>query len=450
MKILIISPEGRHTAVGKKFKFPFPTAGAPMVAALTPEGHDIRIIDEIVEDINFDEPADIVAISSMTPMASRAYEVAAEFRKRGAKVVIGGIHPSACPEEAAQYADAVVIGEAEDLWPQAVKDAEAGRLQQFYKKDYWHPLTGLPRPKWELLRTDKYFPITIVETSRGCPHNCDFCAVTNFYGGKYRTRPVEEVEKEIQWLYDRPALTGLKRFTTPYPKGMIFFADSNIVANRKYAKELFTMLAKYRIPWQSYATISIADDPELLKLAQASNCVGLAIGFESLSGDNLKKIGKGFNKPEKYAESIKKLKDHGIGIIASFIFGLDWDDVGVFERTLDFINKNKIDSSFFLISTPLPGTGYRERLLSEGRVFDQNWDHYDCTHVVFQPKLMTPEQLSEGVYWLWRQTLSHKSIWKRLYGGSQFMFYIGMNYAMKMLDAKIHPKHSNNPALLKT
>ena len=446
MKILIVSPEGRHTAVGRKFKFPFPTAAAPMVAALTPEGHDIKIVDEIVEDIDFDEPADLVAISSMTPMASRAYEIAAEFRRRGVKVALGGIHPSACPEEAAEHADAVIVGEAEDLWPQAVMDGEKGRLLKFYRKDYWHPLTGLPRPKWELLRTDKYFPITIVETSRGCPHNCDFCAVTNFYGGKYRVRPVEEVEREIQYLHIQPALSGLKRFSTPYPKGMIFFADSNIVANRKYAKELFTMLSKYKIPWQSYATISIADDPELLRLAKESGCVGLAIGFESLSHENLGRIGKGFNRPEKYAESIKKLKDHGIGIVASFIFGLDSDDVGVFERTRSFIDDNRIDSSFFLISTPLPGTRYRDRMLAEGRIFDHNWDHYDCTHVVFKPKLMTPEELSEGVHWLWRETLSHGSIWKRLYGGPQFMFYLGMNYAMKMLDKKIHPKQSKNPA----
>ncbi len=254
------------------------------------------------------------------------------------------------------------------------------------------------------------------------------------------------MEKEIQYLYDRPALTGLKRFSTPYPKGMIFFADSNIVANRKYAKELFTMLAKYKIPWQSYATISIADDPELLKLAQESNCVGLAIGFESLSGENLKKIGKGFNKPEKYAESIKKLKAHGIGIIASFIFGLDWDDVGVFERTKKFIDDNKIDSSFFLISTPLPGTGYRRPAA--------------CRGPDIRPQLGPLRLHARGVQagaddagtalrrrlLAVAQTLSHKSIWKRLYGGSQFMFYIGMNYAMKMLDAKIHPKHSRNPA----
>src|SRR5512135_3060365 len=136
MKVLIISPEGRHTAVGKKFKFPFPTAGAPMVAALTPPEHEVHIVDEIVEDINFDEKADMVAISSMTPMASRAYEIAAEFRKRGVAVVLGGIHPSACPEEAAEHADAVIVGEAEDLWPQAVEDFKNGGLKKIYRKDY--------------------------------------------------------------------------------------------------------------------------------------------------------------------------------------------------------------------------------------------------------------------------------------------------------------------------
>jgi len=447
MHLLLICPEGRYTAVGRKFKFPFPTACLPVLAGLTPPDFQVKLVDEIVEDIDFNEKADLVGITLMTPMASRAYEIAERFRQKGSKVVLGGIHPTAVPDEAIQHADAVVVGEAEGNWPRLLEDFRAGRLQGIYRNSDFPPLGGLPAPRWDLVRKEKYFPITILETTRGCPLNCDFCAVTSFYGGEFRTRPLADVERDVRAVAEQPEVAGLRRLMTPYPKGMIFFADSNIIGQRGYAVHLLRMLKEYRVPWMSYSTIAIARDPELLSLCQSSNCVGLAIGFESLSQENLNRMGKGFHRPEDYGEAIKRIQDHGIGIVASFILGLDGDSLSVFEQTYDFIRRTRIDSSFFLISTPLPATRLRERLLEEGRIFDFDWDHYDCTHVVFQPKQMSPEQLLDGVHWLWQETLGHRSIWGRLFHHSpRFSFYLGMNYGMRMLDRQIHPEKARLPS----
>lgn len=447
MRVLLICPQGRCTAVGRKFKFPFPTACLPVLAGLTPPDFEVRLVDEIVEDIDFDLEADLVGITLMTPMASRAYEIAERFRQKGSKVVLGGIHPTAAPEEAVRHADAVVVGEAEGNWPRLLRDFQAGILQPIYRNSDFPELGDLPPPRWDLIKREKYFPITILETTRGCPLNCDFCAVTSFYGGEFRTRPLGDVERDVQAVAEQPEIVGLRRLMTPYPKGMIFFADSNIIGRRSYAVDLFGMLSKYQVPWMSYSTIAIAKDPELLNLCKSSNCVGLAIGFESLSQENLNRMGKGFHRPEDYEDAIKRIRDHGIGIVASFILGLDGDDLSVFERTYDFIRRTRIDSSFFLISTPLPATRLRERLLEEGRIFDFDWDHYDCTHVVFQPKRMRPEQLLDGVHWLWKETLSHRSIWDRLFHRSpRFSFYLGMNYGMRMLDRQIRPQKAKLPS----
>jgi len=447
MRVLLICPEGRSTAVGRKFKFPFPTACLPVLAGMVPSDFEVKVIDEIVGDIDFGDPADLVAITLMTPMASRAYEIAARFRQRGSKVVLGGIHPTALPEEAMQHADAVVVGEAEGNWPRLLRDFQAGRLQPLYRNPEFPSLEGVPPPRWDLIEREKYFPITILETTRGCPMDCDFCAVTSFYGGEFRVRPMREVERDVRGVAEQPKVTGLRRFMTPYPQGMIYFADSNIIGQRAYAIQLFQMLKEYRIPWMSYSTITIAKDAELLQLCQDSNCVGLAIGFESLSQENLNRMGKGFHRPTDYEEAIKRIQGHGIGIVASFILGLDGDDLSVFERTNDFIRRSRIDSSFFLISTPLPATRLRQKLLAENRIFDFDWDHYDCTHVVFEPKQMSPEQLLDGVHWLWRETLSYRSIWDRLFHHSpRFGFYLGMNYGMRMLDRTIHPQKAKLPS----
>lgn len=446
MRILLISPEGRYTAVGRKFKFPFPTASLPVLAGLTPPDFEVKLVDEIVEDIDFGEQADLVGITLMTPMASRAYEIADRFRQKGSQVVLGGIHPTAVPEEAIQHADAVVVGEAEGNWPRLLQDFQVGRLQRIYRNGDFPPLGDLPPPRWDLVRREKYFPITILETTRGCPLNCDFCAVTSFYGGEFRTRPLSDVERDVRAVAEQPEVKGFRRLMTPYPKGMIFFADSNIIGQRAYAVDLFRMLSEYRVPWMSYSTLAVAHDSELLDLCQFSNCVGLAIGFESLSQQNLNQMGKGFHKPGDYQEAIRRIQDHGIGIVASFILGLDGDDLSVFEKTYEFLRQTRIDSSFFLISTPLPATRLRERLLEERRIFDFDWDHYDCTHVVFQPKRMTPEQLLDGVHWLWKSTLSHHSIWGRLFHHSpRFSFYVGLNYGMRMLDREIRPQKARYP-----
>lgn len=437
MKILLIAPRGKYTGLGKKFKYPLLPAGLCAVAALTPQGHEVQLVDEVVEVVDFSASPDLVGITAMTPVAPRGFEIAAQFRQRNIPVILGGLHATVCPEECLEHVDSVLIGEAEGLWDKVISDAQKGELKKIYRMEQYPALAGLPIPRRDLLKLDRYFPLHMVETTRGCPHNCDFCIVTTFYGGSYRTRPVSEVEEEIKQIAEGFKLTGLKRFSFPYENGMIFFADSNIIANRQYALDLFKMLAKYQIPWQSYATITIANDPELLDWAQKSRCIGLAVGIESLDQKALEKMGKGFNKAADYEEALKKIRDRGIGILASFVFGGDDDDPSIFEKTYRFVERTKIEASLYATLTPLPATKLRERLLAEGRIFDFDWSNYDCTHLVFRPKKMTERELIDGVRWVWEETLSHGSIWRRIITTREFSFYLVMNYAMRLLDKKI-------------
>ena len=357
-----------------------PPLALPMVAALTPEDVKVIIVDEKVEPIDFEENVDLVGISVMTPFAPRAYEIADIYRKRGIKTVLGGIHPTALPEEAIEHADAVVIGEAENVWGNLIEDFKKNRLKRFYHSDQLISMKGLPLPRINLLNKDAYSTINCVQTTRGCPHNCEFCSVTAFFGRRYRQRPIKEVITEIKRL----------------KKGYIVFVDDNIMGDKKYARELFKALRLLNIEWNSYCTLSLAKDDELLKLAQESGCDAMYIGFESLSQENVDSIGKSFNRVEEYEEAVKRIQDHGIEIMASFIFGLDHDDETVFEKTINFIKKNKIKKPVFSILTPYPGTKLYQRLEQENRIIDRDWSKYDFGHVVIKPKLMSPETLQRG------------------------------------------------------
>ena len=357
-----------------------PPLALPMVAALTPEDVKVIIVDEKVEPIDFEENVDLVGISVMTPFAPRAYEIADIYRKRGIKTVLGGIHPTALPEEAIEHADAVVIGEAENVWGNLIEDFKKNRLKRFYHSDQLISMKGLPLPRINLLNKDAYSTINCVQTTRGCPHNCEFCSVTAFFGRRYRQRPIKEV------------ITEIKRLKANY----VFFVDDNIIGDIGYAKELFQALKLLNIEWNNQCTLTIAKDDELLKLAQESGCDMMYIGFESLSQENLESIGKSFNRVEEYEEAVKRIQDHGIEIMASFIFGLDHDDETVFEKTINFIKKNKIKKPVFSILTPYPGTKLYQRLEQENRIIDRDWSKYDFGHVVIKPKLMSPETLQRG------------------------------------------------------
>ena len=275
MKILLISPENKKSIYAYTKEdvkaFWFPKLGLPTIAANTPPDVEVRIVDECVEDIDFNVDVDLVGISVMTYLAPRAYEIAAKFRARGVKVVLGGIHVSMCPEEAKEHADSIVVGESEKTWPILVEDFRRGELKSLYEEKDLPKLENLPIPRRELFKPNSYWTTNCVQTSRGCPFACDFCTVTIFGGNQFRLRPIEQVIEEVKRL----------------KKGFVVFVDDNIAGNKAYAKQLFKALIPLKINWGSQASLTMARDPELLDLAAKSGCTALFIGVESISEENL-------------------------------------------------------------------------------------------------------------------------------------------------------------------
>jgi len=420
-RLLLISPLAPTGLMTRDFTFRLPVLGLLKVAALTPPDWQVTIRDEKVEPLDLNQGADLVGITAMTTTAQRAYQLADHFRRRGIKVVMGGMHASALPEEALEHCDSVLVGEAEELWPRLLEDFQQQSLQRIYRHENVFPsLEHLPLPDWEAYRTKRYLPVHFVETTRGCPLDCEFCAVTTSFGGRYRNRPVDEVISELR---------GLRPFEGRFIlKNCVFFVDDNIISNRAYARELLPRLGEFKLKWFSHASMNIARDPELLQLCQRSGCVGLFIGFETLSDESLRAVGKRTNHPKDYLEVVQRIHDHGIGIDASFVFGLDGEDESVFDRTLDFVDRAKIEITYFSILTPYPGTRLHERLTQEGRILTRDWSLYDSSHVVYQPRPLTPDQLLSGYYRALKQAFSLGSIVRRLWGTSAYKpFFYPMN-----------------------
>ncbi|RLE06547.1 B12-binding domain-containing radical SAM protein [Candidatus Aerophobetes bacterium] len=412
MKILLISPTWKKKVANERLKrdriFKFPPHSLLAVAALTPKDIEVGIIDENIEELDFNRKADLVGITTMTASSPRAYEIADEFRRKGIPVVIGGIHATALPEEAAQHADAVVIGEAEGCWERLLEDFKRkGKkgLAQFYRNFQLPDPSKIPIARRELLEGKGYLLSRFLQISRGCPFNCSFCSVSRFFGKKYRFRPVKNVIEEVKSIVGKSLKT---RF--------LGFLDDNIVGSVSYAKELFKALIPYRVLWAGQSSINIARDDELLDLAARSGCKGLFIGFESVSEDSLGEANKLQNKIGFYEKAVKKIHQFGISIEGAFIFGFDHDDKSIFQRTVKFIERVKLDAVQFTVLTPLPGTKLYEKLEEEGRITDKDWSNYDFTHVVFRPKLMTPEELRQGLTWAYQRIYSLPSIFRRLTG----------------------------------
>jgi len=370
----------------------------PLMAALTPGKHEILIVDENVEPLDFAIDVDLVAITCLTPTAPRAYEIADEFRKLGKRVVLGGVHPSLMAEEAAEHADSVVIGEAEEIWPVLLADLEGGSLKPRYSAEHKPDLAGLPYPRRDLMKEDAYQNIPKVETSRGCPFRCSFCSTTVFYGPRMRFRPVEEVVAEVKAAEYR----------------FVFFTDNNITANKGYAKRLFRALEPLGIFWLSQGSIDMADDEELMDLAERSGCVGMLVGIESLSDKNIADMGKkASNRVAEYEDKIRIFHKHKIGLIGCFVFGFDGDDKSVFRKTVDFIKRNNIDCPQLTVLTPYPGTSLRSELEAQGRIIHSRWEKYDVGNVVYLPKNMTPEELQRRYNEMCGKVYSRFSIIKR-------------------------------------
>ena len=397
MKLELIAPATQENT-RKRNKALVPPLGLAIVAALTPPEVEVSLTDENVTVIDFHKETDLVGITALTVTARRAYEIADTFRARGVKVILGGIHPSVMPEEASEHADTVVIGEAEGIWSDLIEDFKANKLQRVYRQRERPSLVGLPTPRRDLFVQGAYYARHTVSTTRGCPYSCSFCSVTSFFGHTYRCRPVKEILKEIEPFNERK---------------LIAFVDDNIVGNPKFAKELFRALVPYKIKWLAQASVTIARDDELLKLAAASGCIDLLIGFESLSPANLAAVGKRINVVDEYEDVIRKVHSHGIAIHGFFIFGLDEDDEDVFKRTVRFAQKMRLESAQFDLLTPYPGTALCESLDKAGRIVTKDWSQYGY-NLVFEPKQLSREMLQKGHRWAWREFYSVPSIWRRV------------------------------------
>lgn len=377
----------------------------PTLISLTPQEHEIRVFDENIEEIDYTWPADIAGITVRTMFAKRAYELSENFRARGIKTVLGGIHASMCPEDSLLHCDCVVVGEAEEVWHAVLEDAGKGQLKRIYKAEKFTDLRLSPIPDRSLLSRKNYL-LDIVQTTKGCPFHCEFCSVHAFDGQRIRSKTVEQVIEEIQ---------DINRYHSIYKKKTaIFFADDNIIANKVFAKKLFRALQAHNINWMCQASINISRDSDLLELMRNSGCGAMFIGFESISGDNLAMMNKGINQRYEYIEAIRKIQSYGILVHSSFILGYDFDSQSTFDELINFIEETNLLMPLINILTPLPGTALYKRLEQEGRIIERDWSKYDTQHVVFKPAGMSPDDLLQGYRKVLRSVYSFNAISRKL------------------------------------
>jgi radical SAM superfamily enzyme YgiQ (UPF0313 family) len=401
MKILFISPGWPKGRLWGELSFKFPSLSLAAIAGVTPPEWVLEFCDDSFETVDFSTDADIIALTAMTAQITRAYEIADRFRSRGKTVVIGGFHASNMPEEALIHADAVVVGEGELVWPQLLTDWQGGQLQPVYKTGSLMDMACIPAARREMFKGKRYLLTNTIQTTRGCPHDCEFCSVTAFYGRKYRKRPIDLVLQELEQLQRA--------------NSFVFFVDDNIVADRTYSLELFEGMKGMGFKWLSHAPIDFAQDLQLMKAAGEAGCLGMFVGFESLNQASLTAMGKKTNSSQMYLAEAQAFRDHGIGILGSFVLGYDGDTPDVFEKTLRFCEEARLEAAIFPILTPYPGTSVRKRLEAEGRIISSDWRDYDMEHVTFQPNGMTIQQLQDGYSNICREFYSLPSMFRRLF-----------------------------------
>lgn len=376
-----------------------------VLAALTPPEVEVVLHDDRMEDIPFDAPTDLVAITVETFTARRSYEIAAAYRARGVPVVMGGMHPTLIPQEVAEHCDAMVTGDAESVWAQVIADAAAGRLQPHY-----HGAIGPVPQQGVITRRDLfagkgYLPVTLLQFNRGCPYNCSYCAISAYFGHSQCHRDVAEVVEEIR--------SQRRRY--------LFFVDDNIVADPDAAKELFAALIPLKVRWVSQGSIDMLDDPELMDLMLRSGCQGHVIGFESLSDEVLKSMRKSVNRSaasDHYSHAIAKLRSYGLQTWAAFVLGHDSDTLASIRATADFAIANKFTFAAYNIMMPYPGTPLYEELAAQDRLlFDGRWwlhPDFRFNHASYVPATMSPEELTQAAFECRARTNSVSSILWRL------------------------------------
>lgn len=400
MKIKLIQPAMQKRPMDTQLKSRMaPSLALLTIANLTPKEHQVVIENENVENIDFDEPVDLVAITVTVDVLNRASEIAREFRKRNVKVVAGGIHITADPEGALNSFDAICVGMAERVWRRILKDKEENSLRKIYYDMEGIDGEEIVSPSYSIIDNKKYLYTNIISTSRGCPFKCDFCYNSCKNMQKtYINRPVEDVIKDIKALKTRH----------------IMFIDDNFIGNPKWTRELLKAIKPLKLKWNAAVSSNIVDMPDLLDEMKKSGCQSLFIGFESINSKSIDSVHKVQNSVSKYEKLIDEIHKRGIMINASFVFGLDEDDISVFKNTLNWIVKNKIETVTSHILTPYPGTKLYSELVEENRIVDFNLSNYNTAHVVYKPKNMTAEELYNGYLWIYKEVYSFKNIMKRL------------------------------------
>jgi len=412
MKILLVSPSVDPTVKTNK-QMMMPQLALFILQGLTPKGHQVTLVDEEAEDIDLEHDCDLVGISFMTSNSSRAYHLAREFKKRGKTVVLGGVHPTLLPHEALPYGDSVVIGEAEGVWAGLLEDYENGCLKRTYHNP--RPDLSIYVPKdFSRITRRRLFGLVPIMTSRGCPYHCDFCCVTDLFGKEIRHVPVDNVVRDIKE-------SGRRYF---------MFLDDNIIGDPGYAKALFAALKPLKISWVGQSSISmLVNDDDLLKAAAESGCKGLFLGLESVKEAQMNSLRKSLKSLEGLEKALKTMRRAGIFVHASMIFGFDEDTKDVFDDTVKFLIRNKVHTVSFNVLTPYPGTRTFQKMKDEGRLLTDDWEYYDHSTVVFQPKNMSPYELMAGKIRARKTFYSPWSVLRRLRGNFHHpVIYMAMNW----------------------
>jgi radical SAM superfamily enzyme YgiQ (UPF0313 family) len=396
-----------------------PTLALTAMAGATPAHWDLRYWDEnlLQGPPPLDPFPEVVAITVHLTFAERAYELARWYRRWGAKVVLGGLHVLTAPAEAAEHADTLAIGEGVQLWPRILRDVEARRLEPIYRGDFKRPYRDDPMPRRDLLPRDAFLTTSSVIATRGCHNRCGFCYLsTKGLHMPYRLRDVEQVVAEIEADGQSYAV----------------FVDNNLGSRPEYLRALCKALSPLDIIWSAALTIDVTDDPTLVRDMALAGCTGVFIGFESLNVANLDAARKRTPVPDDYARRVAVLHEYGIQVNGSFVLGFDHDGPDVFEKTVEWIETNRLECATFHLLTPYPGTPLFEQLEREGRVVHRDWRLYDTAHVVFEPARMSAEQLQAGYEWCYRRLFSHRSIWRRRPADRRALLaYLAMSYLYK-------------------
>lgn len=394
----------------------FPPLGLATLAAFLSPDDEIDLQDQHVEQLNLEDEPDMVLIQVYVTNAFRAYKMADHYRAKGAYVLLGGLHVTALPEEAAQHADTIFLGPAEEAFPRFLEDYHAKRPRKVYRS-YIRTLHNLPPARRDLIKRNRYLVPNSLVVTRGCPHHCDFCYKDAFYeGGKsFYTQLVDDALAEIDRL----------------PGKHLYFLDDHLLGNKRFAGELFEGMKGMNRVFQGAATIDSILDDDLIEKAAAAGLRSVFVGFETFSPENLRQSNKKQNMAKSYADAVKRLHSLGIMINGSFVFGLDHDDKDVFSRTVDWGIQNAITTATFHVLTPYPGTRLYQNMEAEDRILTRNWDLYDTRHVVYKTRGLTAIELEQGYHWAYKEfyrwanileaSFKHDSVKHRL----KHLFYMG-------------------------